>query len=336
MSGSAVSPPPQSPSLAGRSSAITPAHLPAAAQVERCRHQPRGWPAGQPTTASKAIQVRVWPLAGTFHRMVDVVVGNRLRDPISWVRGRLGCHLPTGSELWMQSRRVAVPQSRRPAVSRRPHVRRSPNYERGASRYWWVASLMPTGIGPFRPGVSTGTVQSEGGLTVLMVERGGDHVGPGRLCFIPLGQWALLRRAPHVIGYVLFVDLAAVALTVVSLRRMEPTPTQWWQFVVLGACGVVYTELTRRIERARYNFGASPHVNMESVWTFAAVLLLPAGLTAVIIAVVTAQRWFRVRHHVAHHQAFSAAAVILAAHAVAAVFGEFGFDPAERTSTYFI
>jgi diguanylate cyclase (GGDEF)-like protein len=169
-----------------------------------------------------------------------------------------------------------------------------------------------------------------------MAEHGGDYVGPGRLCLTPLRQWALLRRAPHVIGYVLLVDLAAVVLTALSLQKMEPTPTQWWQFTVLGAYGVSYTELTRRIERARRNFGASPHVNMESVWSFAAVLLLPSGLTAVIIAVVTVQRWLRVRHHVVHQQAFSAAAMILAAHVVATVFGEFGFGPAERTPIYFI
>lgn len=168
-----------------------------------------------------------------------------------------------------------------------------------------------------------------------MAEHGGDHVGPGRIRLIPLRRWALWRRAPHVIGYVLLVELAAVVLTAVSLQRMEPTPTQWWQFTVLSTCGVFYTELARRIERARPALGVA-YVDLKSVWTFAAVLLLPACLTAVIIIIVSVQQWLRIRHHEVHRQTFSAAALILTAYAVAEIFDKFGFDPTERTFMNFM
>jgi diguanylate cyclase (GGDEF)-like protein len=163
----------------------------------------------------------------------------------------------------------------------------------------------------------------------------GDHVEPGRIRLIPLRRWALWQRAPHVIGYILLVDLAAALLTVVYLPGMEATPTQWWQFAVLSAWGILYTELPRRIERARVNVGTL-HVDLRSVWIFAAVLLLPSSLIAVTITVVAVQQWLRVRHHEVHRETFSTAVLILTAHAVVTIFGNFGFDPAERTVMNFI
>src|SRR5262249_43617546 len=96
---------------------------------------------------------------------------------------------------------------------------------------------------------------------------------------------------------------------------------------------VFYAELTRQIERARHYLD-TPNVTVAVV-TFAAVLLLPSGLTAVIITVGAVQKWLRVRHHVVHRHTFSAAAVILAAHAVVTIFDKFGFDPTERTFSNF-
>ncbi len=124
-------------------------------------------------------------------------------------------------------------------------------------------------------------------------------------------------------------------LTAFSLSTMVVTADQWWKFSVLFACGVLYTELPRRIERARQQLGVV-HVNLESVWTFAATLLLPLGLTVVIIVVVAAQRWLRIRHHVVHRQVFSCAALVLATYGAVTVLDRFAFEPTGRTFDDFI
>ncbi|HEY4021194.1 MAG TPA: GGDEF domain-containing protein [Pseudonocardiaceae bacterium] len=84
-------------------------------------------------------------------------------------------------------------------------------------------------------------------------------------------------------------------------------------FVVLLACAVAYTEMSRPIERVREHFAGSPHIDLNSVWMFASALLLPPSLAALVIAASFGYRWLRVRRHVVHRQVFSAAATILAA-----------------------
>jgi hypothetical protein len=58
--------------------------------------------------------------------------------------------------------------------------------------------------------------------------------------------------------------------------------------------------------------GASPHIDLNSVWMFAAAVLLPVGPAATVIATSYTYRWWRVRRHVVHRQVFSAAATVVA------------------------
>jgi diguanylate cyclase (GGDEF)-like protein len=108
------------------------------------------------------------------------------------------------------------------------------------------------------------------------------------------------------------VDIAAIGVTTWGYVTSRFGAGQLLPFVILLACGIIYTELSRPIERVREHMGASPHIDLNSVWMFAAALLLPAGPAATVIATSYTYRWWRVRRHVVHRQVFSAAATVLA------------------------
>jgi diguanylate cyclase (GGDEF)-like protein len=112
---------------------------------------------------------------------------------------------------------------------------------------------------------------------------------------------------------VLVIDGAALALAIRSCLVDAHIVGGLLPFVILLACAVAYTEMSRPIERVREHFAGSPHIDLNSVWMFAAALLLPPSLCAVVIAASFGYRWLRVRRHVVHRQVFSAAATILAA-----------------------
>ncbi len=115
----------------------------------------------------------------------------------------------------------------------------------------------------------------------------------------------------------LVIDGAALGLAIKSFVVDAHIVGALLPFVILLACAVAYTEMSQPIERIREHFAGSPHIDLNSVWMFASVLLLPPSLCAVVIAASFGYRWLRVRRHVVHRQVFSAAATILAAVAAA-------------------
>ncbi|AHH94839.1 GGDEF domain-containing protein [Kutzneria albida] len=134
--------------------------------------------------------------------------------------------------------------------------------------------------------------------------------------------WALWRQANRpLVCYVLAVDLLAAVLTVRALLTIPIGLSQLLPFLVLLACGLLYTEVSQPIERVREQHASSPHIDLNSVWMFAAILLLQPGLAALVIATSYGYRWLRVRRHVVYRQVFSAAATTLAAFATSAVLG---------------
>ncbi len=132
----------------------------------------------------------------------------------------------------------------------------------------------------------------------------------------PVARWSLWQYTQRgLIAYVLAVDVLAAAVTATAFATSRLGVDQILPFVILMACGILYTEMSRPIERVREHFAGSPHIDLNSVWMFAAALLLPAGLAATVIATSYGYRWWRVRKHVVHRQIFSAAATVLAADA---------------------
>ncbi|MFD1048751.1 hypothetical protein ACFQ1S_26080 [Kibdelosporangium lantanae] len=63
--------------------------------------------------------------------------------------------------------------------------------------------------------------------------------------------------------------------------------------VLILGLGIVAAEVSRRVERMRRMITDAPHVNLSSVWTAAAALVLPSGLSSVTVVVLYAHLWFR-------------------------------------------
>jgi hypothetical protein len=120
------------------------------------------------------------------------------------------------------------------------------------------------------------------------------------------------------IGFVLLVDVAAIAGSVWTFLRVPVTPGDVVPFAVLLASVVLYTELSRPVERVRERFAGTPHISLDSVWTFAAVLLLHPGLAALVIAVSFFYRWFRGQPNPLFRRTFSMSATVLSGFAASA------------------
>ncbi|MEV6913282.1 GGDEF domain-containing protein [Amycolatopsis sp. NPDC051071] len=134
-----------------------------------------------------------------------------------------------------------------------------------------------------------------------------------------LTNWALWRL-PHrgLIGFVLLVDVVAIAGPTWSLLRVPVTPGDAVPFAVLLLSVVLYTELSRPVERVRERFAGTPHISLDSVWTFAAVLLVHPTLAALVIAVSFFYRWFRGQPNPLFRRTFSMSATVLSGFAAAA------------------
>jgi diguanylate cyclase (GGDEF)-like protein len=135
--------------------------------------------------------------------------------------------------------------------------------------------------------------------------------------------WSLPRR---VLVPIALVEVAAIALVVLEVRLggFAP-PTDWLcTLLVLAVAGIVSTEACLGVERRRRIDTGSPHIDLSSVWIFAAAALLPGPLAAVVVVVVYShlylRAWRRTREVAPHKVAFSAAAIVLAAQAAALVF----------------
>lgn len=159
--------------------------------------------------------------------------------------------------------------------------------------------------------------------------------GAGRLRWVPPRTWQLWTRPAHVIVYILAVNALAAWLTATSLAGSTVSGRQQVYLLTLFCACVLYTEISRGIERIRREYKGTPHVELHSVWFFAATLLVPPGLVAVLVAVAALQRWTRVRHHVAHRRVFATAVTILAVHGGSATLALLDFDPAARTPANF-
>lgn len=119
----------------------------------------------------------------------------------------------------------------------------------------------------------------------------------------------------------LVVELLVVALLVVDGVRGGTAQFSRSSLAVLAALavvGVLHTEIALRVERARRRVTPSPHIDLSSVWTFAAALLLPPLLAAAVVAVVylhlLARVWRPTKQPV-YRWSFTTCTVFLAVHA---------------------
>jgi diguanylate cyclase (GGDEF)-like protein len=134
------------------------------------------------------------------------------------------------------------------------------------------------------------------------------------------GVWALPHR---LLASVLLVELFAATLLIADIAV---TPLGAFASSAVGGItllvgGVVHAEIALRVERVRRRVTDAAHIDLSSVWTFAAALLFPPAVACTVVAVLYTYLYFRVWRPAkvpAYRQVFSTATVMLAVHAAAA------------------
>jgi diguanylate cyclase (GGDEF)-like protein len=127
------------------------------------------------------------------------------------------------------------------------------------------------------------------------------------------------------VGWLLAVELAAVAATVV-LSVAHPVDQERFDFfAAITVLGLVAAESTRRVERMRRWFSDTPHVNMSSVWTLSAAVLTTPALAAATAVVLYGHLWWRSWYRVSGVQPyrvlFNVSTVILSCQVTGLVVG---------------
>jgi diguanylate cyclase (GGDEF)-like protein len=90
--------------------------------------------------------------------------------------------------------------------------------------------------------------------------------------------------------------LLTIAAVVIAITYSgPPAGSDWARFGVLLGFASVHMFLSRRQEESRRNLMDSVHVDLTSIWNFAAALILPIPLAMLLILAVRFQRWFVAR-----------------------------------------
>jgi diguanylate cyclase (GGDEF)-like protein len=106
---------------------------------------------------------------------------------------------------------------------------------------------------------------------------------------------------PNVI-YTLGLELIVlVAVAYASLADSTVNGTAWVRFGLLLGFASVHMFLSRRQEETRRNRMETVHVDLASIWNFAAALILPVPLALLSIVAVRFQRWFVARRPLYRH-----------------------------------
>lgn len=108
-----------------------------------------------------------------------------------------------------------------------------------------------------------------------------------------IAAWELWTAPRAMWVYVLSVEAVVLPLAFILLARAEVSPAALARATVLCVLAIGFEELSLRIARLRARLAAYSHVDMNSVWTFAAAMVLPAGWLAPVCLVVVGNLWLR-------------------------------------------
>lgn len=138
--------------------------------------------------------------------------------------------------------------------------------------------------------------------------------------------WALPDR---VLAAVLIVEVLAAALIVADLILPASTDYPSQILIVCAICSLslLHTESVLLAERLRRRVTETGHVDLTSVWTFAAALLLPPAAACGVASALYAYSWLRVWRPAKvplYRHVFSTATMLLAIHAASGVVARFG------------
>ena len=121
------------------------------------------------------------------------------------------------------------------------------------------------------------------------------------------------------LAYVLVVEALTVPLAVVFLARIDWSTGAATRAAVLCGLAIGFEEFSTRIARLRTRLATyKSHVDMNSVWTFAAAMVLPAGWLAPVCVVIVGNLWLRHGRsggYRIYRQLFAGVVVLLACYA---------------------
>jgi diguanylate cyclase (GGDEF)-like protein len=133
-------------------------------------------------------------------------------------------------------------------------------------------------------------------LIDCIVSRGG-RFWQGAVARTPYpSRWAVWGQPGVAIIYMLTIELVTLVAVIVAIRLGAPLAGQdWVRFGLLLGFASVHMFLSRRQEETRRNRMDTVHVDLTSIWNFAAALILPVPLALLSIVAVRFQRWFVAR-----------------------------------------
>ena len=140
-------------------------------------------------------------------------------------------------------------------------------------------------------------------------------------------RWAVWSLPARVLTSLLLVEATALGLYCIDFARTPFTGSALLPAVTLVVLGVLHTEIAVGLERFRRRVADTPHVDLSSVWTFAAAILLSPALATGVVLLIFTHQWFRVWRSVhvpGYRHVFSTATVVLSCHAAAAMLSYAG------------
>jgi len=163
----------------------------------------------------------------------------------------------------------------------------------------------------------------------MIVDHGSVGDTPRRA--LSVRRWALWSVPAPARSFLLLVEAVAAALTIMLLLTQSVSHTDLLRLGVLAVLAIGYAEGAARIERLKRYLsvggGTKVFSNQVSVWVFAAVLSVPAGWAAVLVALIYAHALLqrhREKSSLPYRAVFIGATVILSALAASAVLAAAG------------
>ena len=150
----------------------------------------------------------------------------------------------------------------------------------------------------------------------------------------PIRHWGLWSSARRVVALVLFVDAVALALTAVAAATTPVSDADVARFLLLAGLTLAYYVATQRLGRARRLLGLSHgavFVSVDSVWTIAAVVLLPIPLAVAVAALGYVLMWIYAQANAdtrprLHRYIYTFSTIVIACFAASAAVRASGLD----------
>src|SRR5919197_680916 len=140
-------------------------------------------------------------------------------------------------------------------------------------------------------------------------------------------SWLMWEMPGRLVMPVLLVELTAFGLVIAAFVSDLRLPVDdLFPASLLTALGLVHTEAALGVERFRRRIGPINHVDLTSVWIFAAAVVVHPVLAALVVVVVQAHMWLRTGRPrvMLYRQVFTTSTMVLASLAASAVVRSLG------------